>query len=96
MSELKNIWVVKDPDGTQRKSEAMITNTVTLVLSILAAVVAKNYEFEIGEADIAILASAVTAGLGSVAGLVLRWRSRGGTIVAKELPPLIKPEDWGV
>ena len=96
MSELKNIWVVKEPEGGTRKSEAMITNTVTLAISILAAVIAKNYEFEIGEADIAILAAAVTAGLGSVAGLVLRWRSRGGTIKAKDLPPMIKPEDWGV
>ena len=96
MSNLKNVWTVKEPGGTQRKSESMITNTVTLVLSILAAVVAKNYDFEIGDADIAILAAAITAGLGSVAGLVLRWRSQGGIIVAKDLPQVIKPEDWGV
>ena len=96
MSKIKNLWVVKEPDGTQRKSESMITNTVTLALSILAAIIAKNYDFEVGEADIAMLAAAITAGLGSIAGLALRWRSQGGTIVAKDLPPMIKPEDWGV
>lgn len=96
MSDIKNLWVVKEPDGETRKSEAMITNTVTLVLSILAAIVAKNYDFEVGETEIVALAAAITAGIGSVAGLVLRYRSRGGTIKAKNERVAVDYDSWGV
>ena len=83
MKRIQDVFKVEKPTGGSRNSEGMITSAVTLIFSIFAAIIAKEYAVEIGEADIAILTGAVVGAITSITGLVLRWRSKGGVIKAK-------------
>lgn len=96
MNDLKNLWVVKDPDGSTRKSEQMTFSTATLFFFTVITLVAKFYEFEIEAYQAAALAGGIVGMAGSLSGIVLRWRSAGGTIKAKDRPTVIDSDSWGV
>lgn len=83
-SKPKDLITVKQPNGDERTSEQMTVSLITLGVSIAAAVFSKVYSFDVSEADVALLSGALVGVAGSVSGLVLRWRSKGGTIKAKE------------
>ena len=96
MNNLKNAFIVKKPDGGVRQSEQMTFSTATLAVFTLITLIAKFYEFEVDEYQAMALAGGVVGMAGSLSGIVLRWRSDGGTIKAKVKPPAIDSEDWGV
>lgn len=96
MNNLKNVFVVKDPDGSTRPSEQMAFSAATLFFFTVITLVAKFYEFEIESYQAAALASGIVGMAGSLTGIVLRWRSAGGTIKAKDSRPDIDWDSWGV
>ena len=96
MNKLKNLWVVKEPDGETRKSEQMAFSTATLFFFTVITLFAKFYEFEIDVYQAAALAGGIVGMAGSLTGLVLRYRSKGGTIKAKDSRVSINSDSWGV
>jgi len=75
---LKDLFIVNTPEGGTRLSESMITNTVVLISSALVAVGG------VGQAVAGAEITAITAGLMAVGNVVIRLRSQGGTIKAKD------------
>ena len=82
--EVKNIWVVNEPNGETRRSKQMTFSSATLAIFTLITLIAKFYEFEVAEYQAMALAGGVVGMAGAVSGIVLRWRSKGGVIKAKE------------
>lgn len=74
VNTLKNLFIVKQSDGSTRLSKAMIGNVVVLIASIALLV-----GVELSENDIAV----ITAAAMSVGGIILRLESSGGTIKIK-------------
>lgn len=95
MKQLKNTFIVKQSDGSTRTSEQMTFSTATLAVFTLITLIAKFYNFEVEEFQAMALAGGVVGMFGSLSGLVLRWRSQGGTIKAKEPDPVkLDDDEW--
>jgi len=75
LSLIKNFYVVWDEySKTHRISESMVTNTVILISSILVYSGVMDVGFE--QQDVA----AISAGIMSVIGIIVRLRSKGGKL----------------
>lgn len=80
---MNNLLTVENPDGSTRKSEQMAFSSATLFFFTVITLVANFYEFEIEAYQAAALAGGIVGMAGSLSGIVLRWRSQGGTIKRK-------------
>jgi len=78
MGRMKDLFIVEKPEGGTRLSEAMITNVVMLVSSALVAAGG------VGQAIAGAEQAAIVGGIYAIWNIGVRWRSKGGTIKAKD------------
>lgn len=100
MAGFKNLFIVDTPEGGTRKSEQMGFSSATLLIFSVITLAGQFYHFDVPETQAMALAGGIVGVAGSLSGFILRLRSSGGTIKAKNKSAWIKADDddsgWGV